>query len=156
MSGSSFPHAGPMALSHAGYKDSEAMAEAKLEMFLRELTLNTTVRDFSRISGAIVFSDAAWSPGQNGQPMPAGLGIFLQIADDRPCSKLRISAISPPVSSAIQAEAFGLLFGVKLADLLHIEQATFLTDNVTLAKVATTRDLVLSPDIGQSGRNLQI
>ena len=138
----SLPHAGPMALCVAGYKDSNEMDAARLEVYSTNPTANTVVQDFSSISGSIIFSDVAWSPGHNDQPVPAGLGIFLQIAGVRPYSKISISAISLSVSSSIQAEAFDLLFGVKLADFLHIEQATFLTDNATLATVAAARDLL--------------
>ena len=79
-----------------------------------------TIRDVSNISGTIIFSDAAWSSGYNGQPMPAGIGIYIQICGDRPCSRVSVPAMSPPTSSSIEAEAFGLLLAVKLADILHI------------------------------------
>ena len=77
--------------------------------------------------------------------MPAGLGIYMQIRSDRPCSQVSISAISPSASSAIQAEAFGLLLAVKLAEVLHIHEATFLTENATLATAAAARDLLHAP-----------
>jgi hypothetical protein len=105
----------------------------------------TTIGDISNISGWIIFSDAAWSPGVDGQPVHAGLGIYMKIGGDRPCSQICISAISPPVSSAIQAEAFGLLLAIKLAYILQIQQATFLTDNATLAKAASTREILHAP-----------
>jgi hypothetical protein len=105
----------------------------------------TTIGDISNISGWIIFSDAAWSPGVDGQPVHAGLGIYMKIGGDRPCTQICISAISPPVSSAIQAEAFGLLLAIKLAYILQIQQATFLTDNATLAKAASTREILHAP-----------
>jgi hypothetical protein len=104
-----------------------------------------TVRNIATISGSIIFSDAAWSPGLDGQPAPAGLGIFMQICGDRTCSQICISAISPPASSAIQAEAFGLLLASQLVELLHIQQPTYLTDNATLATAAAAQDLHLAP-----------
>jgi hypothetical protein len=104
-----------------------------------------TIRDISNISGSIIFSDAAWSPGLDGRPVPTGLGIYMQIHDGRPCSPVSILAISPPASLAIQAEAFGLLLAVKLAEMLIIHQATFLTDNATLATAAATQDLLHAP-----------
>jgi hypothetical protein len=78
----------------------------------------------------------------------------MRIHGDRPCSQVSISAISPPASSAIQAEAFGLLFAFKLAEMLNIHQATFLTDNATLATAAATQDLLHAPGHGQSDHNL--
>ncbi|CAM0958575.1 unnamed protein product [Alopecurus aequalis] len=104
-----------------------------------------TISDISKISGSIIFSDASWSPAFDGQPVPAGLGIYMQLHGDRPCSNVSISAISPPASSAIQAEAFGLLLAVKLAEMLHIHQPTFLTDKATLATATATQDLLRAP-----------
>jgi hypothetical protein len=105
----------------------------------------TMIGDIFNISGSVIFSDAAWSPGLDGQPVLAGLGIYMRILGDRPCSQVSILAISPPASSAIQAEAFGLLFAFKLAEMLNIHQATFLTDNATLVTTAATQDLLHAP-----------
>lgn len=129
---------------------SEATVDAAAHLQVESIQHMTpspgnTIRNISNISGSIVFSDAAWSPGLDGHPMPAGLGIFLQISGVRPCSKICISAISPPVSSAIQAEAFSLLLAIQIAELLHIQEATYLTDNATLAMAAATKDLLLKP-----------
>jgi hypothetical protein len=104
-----------------------------------------TIRNISNISGSIIFSDAAWCPGLDGQPASAGLGIFMKISDGRSCSQVCISAISPLTSSALQAEAFSLLLAIQLAELLHIQQATYLPDNATLATAAATQDLLLAP-----------
>ena len=131
------------AISKASAGDTVQMQIASVQQMTP--SPGATVRDISNISGSIIFSDAAWSPGLDGQPTPAGLGIFIQICGDRPCSKICISAISPPASSAIQAEAFGLLLASQIAQLLHIQQATFLTDNSTLAHAAATQDLRLAP-----------
>jgi hypothetical protein len=105
----------------------------------------TTVKDTSNITGPIVFTDAAWSPGRDGQPMSAGLGLFIQLGEDRPCSHVYISAVSPPVSSAIQAEAFGLLLATKVAEVLRLQCTTFLTDNATLATAVASQDLINAP-----------
>jgi hypothetical protein len=61
------------------------------------------------------------------------------------CAKLFIAAISPPVSSVLQAEAFGLLLAAKLADLLRLNQVTFFTDNATLAKAAAHHNIQDAP-----------
>lgn len=104
-----------------------------------------TIKDISNISAPIVFSDAAWSPGPDGKPAIAGLGIFIQLGGDRHCSQLCISAISPPVTSAIQAEAFSLMLASQIAGILRLQQATFLTDNAVLATAATAQNMILTP-----------
>jgi hypothetical protein len=105
----------------------------------------TTVKDTSIIPMPIIFTDAAWSQGSDGQPVSAGLGLFIQFGNDRACSQVYISAISPPVSSAIQAEAYGLLLAMKAAEVLQVQCATFLTDNAVLAMAAASQDLLKSP-----------
>lgn len=61
------------------------------------------------------------------------------------CSQIFVSAISPPVSSVLQAEAFGLLLAAKLADLMQLQEVTFFTDNATLAKAAADHNLLDAP-----------
>ena len=131
--------------------EEETMAAAQLDMPPCQKMAplrGTNITDISSILNAVIFSDAAWSPGHNGEPMPAGIGIYMQICDGRSCSQLSISAFSPPASSAIQAEAYGLLLAVKLAEMLKIHQATFLTDNSTLAAAAAARDPQHKPGHG--------
>lgn len=105
----------------------------------------TTIKDTSNITGTIVFTNAAWSPGHDGQLASAGLGLFIRFDDDRACSQIYISAVSPPISSAIQAEAFGLLLATKVAEVLQIQRATILTDNAVLAAAAASQDLLNAP-----------
>ena len=69
----------------------------------------------------------------------------MQLGGDQTCSQLCISAISPPVSSAIQDEAFSLLLATHLAGLLQLQRATFLTDSATLAKATAAQNLHLTP-----------
>jgi hypothetical protein len=86
----------PVALLPAGPK-----ACLQVQTILRQQMApspGTTVKDTSNIPGPIVFTDAAWSPGSYVQPVSAGLGLFIQLGDDRPCSHVYISAVSPPVS----------------------------------------------------------
>uniref|UniRef100_A0ACD5YT82 Uncharacterized protein n=1 Tax=Avena sativa TaxID=4498 RepID=A0ACD5YT82_AVESA len=132
-----------VAFFHAGPK---AYVQAK-PISRQETTPSpgTTVKDTSNIPGPIIFTDAAWLPGRDGQLVSAGLGIFIQFGEDRPCSQVYVSAVSPLVSSAIQAEAFGLLFATKAAEVLQIKRATFLTDNAVLAKVVASQDLLNDP-----------
>ena len=104
-----------------------------------------TVTDLLSLSGTIVYTDAAWSPGPEGCPTGAGIGIFIQFAGDRQCSQLSISAVSPPATSVIQAEAFSMMLASKIVELLHIQHVTFLTDSATLAAAIAARSPILAP-----------
>lgn len=77
--------------------------------------------------------------------MPAGLGIYIQFQDSRHNSQLFISATSPPASSALQAEAYGLLLAANLAQHLQLQQVTYFTDSAILAKAAATRNIMGGP-----------
>jgi hypothetical protein len=48
--------------------------------------------------------------------------VFVQLQGHHAAS-VYISARSPPVSSPIEAEAFGLLLAVKVADCLHLQNS---------------------------------
>jgi hypothetical protein len=54
------------------------------------------------------------------QSSSAGIGVILQLEDNEHCQQLHVSALSPPVSSPLQAEAYGLLLATKIVDILHI------------------------------------
>jgi hypothetical protein len=109
------------------------------------LTPGSSVKDLRAITGSVIYCDAAWVGGTDSLPMQAGIGVFLQIEGSRSCRQLFISAISPPASSAIQAEAFGMLFAVRLAETLQIQGASILTDNATLAAAAASQDILDAP-----------
>jgi hypothetical protein len=49
--------------------------------------------------------------------------------------------MSPSVSSAIEAEAFGLLLAVKVADCLHLQSPLFRTDSLILVQAAARQDV---------------
>jgi hypothetical protein len=100
----------------------------------------------SIITGTKIFRDASWVQveKQRNSPRPAGLGIYIQVEGNQ-CPKLFIAAISPPVSSVLQADAFGLLLAAKLADLLRLNQFTFFTDNATFAKAAAHHNIQDAP-----------
>lgn len=82
----------------------------------------STIAEPSSVTGTKIFTDAtlAQLQEQENSPTPAGLGICIQLEDNQHCSQIFVSAISPPVSSVLQAEAFGLLLAAKLADLLQL------------------------------------
>jgi hypothetical protein len=107
----------------------------------------TNIVEPSSIIGTKIFTDASWGQVEErgNSPKPVGLGICINLEGNQKCSQLLISTVSPPVSSALQAEAFGLLLAVKLADLLRLEQVTFFTDNATLAKVAADHNVQDAP-----------
>ena len=46
-----------------------------------------------------------------------------------------MSALSPPVASALQAEAYALLLAVKIAAQLHVQYPKFLTDSVLASAI---------------------
>lgn len=47
-----------------------------------------------------------------------------------------VAALSPPVGSPLQAEAYGLLLAVKAAEALQLHDAYFLTDSQVLTSAA--------------------
>lgn len=104
-----------------------------------------TIKDISCFSGPIVYTDAAQSLGFQNQPTVAGIGIFIQFAGDRRCSQLCISAVSPPTTSAIQAEAFSMMLAYKIAERLQIQQGTFLMDSSILATAIAASKPILAP-----------
>ena len=53
--------------------------------------------------------------------------------------------MSPPVASALQVEAYGLLLAVKIAAQLHVQDPKFLTDSAVLASA------VVEPDVTKAG-----
>jgi hypothetical protein len=58
--------------------------------------------------------------------------------------KLYVSALSPPTSSPLQAEAFGLVLATKLAEILQPEPY-FYMDCSILASAAATSNIMSEP-----------
>jgi hypothetical protein len=129
-------------LQHASMQGQQRQGHADQQI---APSLGRTINNISTISCPIIFSDAAWSPHPDGSPVAAGLGIYIKLGGDRSCSELSISAISPPTTSAIQAEAFSLMLASRIAETLHIQQATFLTDCATLATAASSQNMLRVP-----------
>jgi ribonuclease HI len=108
--------------------------------------VGSTARNPWSIPGTKIFTDAAWTQhNQESRPSWAGLGIYIQVEGAHHCARLLISAISPPATSALQAEAFGLLLAANLVHHLQLQQVTFFTDCAILAKAATTRNIIEDP-----------
>jgi hypothetical protein len=106
-----------------------------------------TVSDPWSIPGTKVFTDASWPQlqHQGTYTSKAGVGIFIQFEGAHRCSRLFISAVSPPAASALQAEAFGLLLAAKLTHHLQLQRVHFFTDNAILARAATTCNITEAP-----------
>jgi hypothetical protein len=107
-------------------------------------TPGTTVADPWSIPGTKIFTDVAWMQHCS-SPSCAGLGIFIQLEGAHHCTRLLISAISPPATSALQAETFGLLLAANLVHHLQLQNVTFFTDYAILAKAAATRNIIENP-----------
>jgi hypothetical protein len=93
--------------------------------------------DSDLIAGNAIFSDAAWEKQQDSATSQAGLGVIIHFKENQHLCQLHVSALSPPASSPLQAEAYGLLLATKLADLLHVQDPRFYTDCSVLASAAT-------------------
>ena len=104
-----------------------------------------SIRDLSLFPGPVLFSDAAWKPLQGRQLAPAGLGVFIQNFGSQHCTKIHIAAISPPVASVLQAEAYALLLAVMVAGCLNIQFTSMFTDNRVLARVAAANNIIEDP-----------
>jgi hypothetical protein len=91
------------------------------------------------ITGTKIFSDAAWktkkAPGM-GDAARTGIGVYCQIQEANYSATVLIQASTPQAPSVIQAEAEALLLAARIASILQLQEATFLTNNATLARAA--------------------
>jgi ribonuclease HI len=102
-------------------------------------------RDPLTCAGITIFTDAAWKQDGESQPSPAGIGIVIQVDQNQHFKQLHISALSPPASSALQAEAFALLLATMLAEALQLQEPYFFTDSSVLAKAAVASSIFTAP-----------
>jgi hypothetical protein len=93
----------------------------------------STQQDPSSVAGTTIFCDAAWKIEKNMESTPAGIGIIITTDCNQHYKQLHVSALSPPASSPLQAEAFGLLLATMLAERLSIQEPTYFTDCLALA-----------------------
>lgn len=103
--------------------------------------LQVPQQDPSLLAGNVIFCDAAWKNEGSNKSSSAGIGIIIQTRGNQHYNELHISALSPPVSSPLQAEAFGLLLATMLAERLHIQEPRFYTDCSVLASEAATTSI---------------
>ena len=68
-----------------------------------------------------------------------GIGVFLNFLQDQKDVQVQIQASAPITQSSLQAEALALLLAAKVTRILKVDQPTFLTDCLSLAKAAVTR-----------------
>jgi hypothetical protein len=76
----------------------------------------------------------------------AGIGVVIMLQDKSHCSEIHVAAMSPPATSALQAEASsGLQLAIAISEVLNLQQPYFLSDNVTLVKAAASLDIINKP-----------
>ena len=103
-----------------------------------------TIDTDSGISGCVLIVDASWGcrsvPAVDGAQYTS-LGVLIRNEQDGRSCSIMIQATIQRTSSVFQAEAKALLLAAILAQSLHIQRPTFLTDNQILAKVCAARRL---------------
>ena len=104
-----------------------------------------TIRSDLLILGSKIFSDASFKcskiPSLSNGDATTGIGVFLNFLQDNRSIQVQIQASAPLTSSPLQAEAQALLLAAKAAQILQVEQPTFLTNNISLAKAAANRNV---------------
>jgi hypothetical protein len=96
-------------------------------------------------AGNAICCDAAWKNADNQSPTPVGIGIVIQVQESHHCKQIHIAALSRPAHSPLQAEAFGLLLALKVADLFNIQYPQFFTDCSTLELAAKATSILHAP-----------
>lgn len=105
--------------------------------------------DSARLTTPVkIFTDAAWQEQGNDNKTGirgTGIGILLQVQQGDQRMEEKNSATAPYAQSAIHAEAHGINLAAIIMNLLNIQQATILTDNLTLATAAAARSPFSQP-----------
>jgi hypothetical protein len=65
--------------------------------------------------------------------------------DNQHLKQLHVSALSPPVSTPLQAETYGLLLATRLADILQIQEPHFYSDCLVLTSAARSQTVFDAP-----------
>jgi hypothetical protein len=99
-----------------------------------------TIKTDLLVQGSKIYTDAAWktrkSPGSNGR-IATGIGVFCHLEDQASrTTKVLIQAASPTSPSPLHAEEKALIFVAQIAEQLEVDQVTFFTDSLILAKAA--------------------
>ena len=90
----------------------------------QKLQFFSQLQDANFLAGNAIFCDAAWE--QTTGTSRAGLGIVITMQGNQHLKQLHVSALSPPASSPLQAETYGLLLATKLAHLLQVQDLPLL------------------------------
>jgi hypothetical protein len=100
-------------------------------------------------TGNVIYYDAAWERQAGAQPgadkSRAGISVIIHMQDNQHLQQLHVSALSPPASSPLQAETYGLLLATKLAEILQIQDPYFYTDSLVLASAAASPTVFKAP-----------
>ena len=104
----------------------------------------STIKSDAIISGTKVYSDASWKnnhiPGRS-DLQATGIGIFIFIPGDDFDTKIMIQASANSTHSPLVAEALALQFAAKVACRLQLHNVSFLTNNLSLAKMVVSRNI---------------
>ena len=117
--------------------------QAQEQLQISPTTIHT--HDSNNLAGNVIFYDAAWERRTDSELGHAGLRVIITMQDNLHLQQLHVSALSPPVSSALQAETYGLLLATKLADLLQVQNPHFYTDCSVLASATRSSTVFAAP-----------
>jgi hypothetical protein len=92
-----------------------------------------------------IFCDAAWKKEAGTDRNQAGIGVTISIQGNQHLNQMHIAALSPPASSPLQAETYGLLLATKLAHLLQVQDPQYYTDCLVLASAARETSVFATP-----------
>lgn len=96
----------------------------------------TTIRTDLVIAGPRIYTDAAWKQRRSNPSPTAGIGVYCHWQEANHTSDVFIQATASSIPSPIQAEASGLLLAASIATHLRLSEASFFTDNLSLARAA--------------------
>jgi hypothetical protein len=118
--------------------------QARLNTQGNQTRQGNTIRSDLQIQGSKIFTDAAWKrrKAQDTQEnCKTGIGVYCQFPGQGREETVMIQASTTYSSSPLLAEAAALLFATKVAAQVQAQGATFLTDNLTLARAASATAL---------------
>jgi hypothetical protein len=107
----------------------------------RDIKEGETIRSDLQVQGSKIFSDVAWKPKKNlkaGETEITGHGVYCQILQDNLKATILLQASTGKTPSPLHAEALGLLLTTKIAQLLKVNQITFITYNLQLERAAAS------------------
>lgn len=127
-----------------GRSNQEAVSRHPMRQGDEQLLQGCTVKSNLAIAGSKVYSDASWHrahiPGRGDLPA-TGIGVFIHQQDAHQERQIMIQASAPDAHSPLVTESLGLQLAARIARVLQLHKASFLTDNLALAKMAATRKI---------------